>query len=223
MKITDDVKEVLDELVGRINALLEKKEYVVIGFPGGRSVKAFNEELRKEKRIDWRKVHIFMVDERLVRIIHEESNFRLIDESLLKWIKIPQENIHPFKIQSEPDYGIKRYVSEFKRYGGNFDIAIFGVGEDGHIGALYPKLSIKNDAEDFFILHDSPKPPRDRMTLSRKLASKIGMGIFLFVGEAKKDAFNKFRQAGMKTEDLPAKIAYDLKDAIVYENLGWKS
>jgi 6-phosphogluconolactonase len=143
----------------------------------------------------------------------------LIYDSLIKETKIPKENVHPFMIKDETDYGLRRYQEEFKKYGGKFDIAFFGVGEDGHIGALFPQYTIKNETDSFFILHDSPKPPKDRMTLSRKLAEKTGVGVFLFVGEGKKDAFKKFNDKNTKLEDCPAKIAYNLKDAVVFENL----
>ncbi len=219
MIITKDIQKVTDEIVKKINSLLKKKDYVVLGFPGGRSVKLLNDSLKKEKRIDWKKTHIFMVDERLVPINDAESNYRLLEETLLNGMEIPKSNLHPFILSEEKDHGLKKYESEFKKYGGKFDIAIFGVGEDGHIGALFPSGSIYDDSEHFFLLHDSPKPPKDRMTLSRKLALKTGLGIFLFVGDGKKHAFKKFSEKNIKIEEMPAKIAYDIKDAVIYENL----
>jgi 6-phosphogluconolactonase len=219
MIITSDIKEVVNHIVKKTETLLKKKDYVVMGFPGGRSIKVLTEALKKEDRLEWKKIHIFMIDERLVHITSTESNFKLIYETLVKETKIPKENVHPFMIKDETDYGLRRYEEEFKKYGARFDIAFFGVGEDGHIGALFPEYTIKNDADSFFVLHDSPKLPKDRMTLSRRLAEKTGLGVFLFVGEGKKDAFKKFNESKTKIEDCPAKIAYNLKDAIVFENL----
>jgi 6-phosphogluconolactonase len=217
--ITDDIREVVNYIVRKAESLLKKKKYVVMGFPGGRSIKVLTEALKKERRLDWKRIQIFMIDERLVHITSTQSNFNLIYETLVRKTKIPKENIHPFMIKDETDYGLGRYEKEFRKYGGKFDIAFFGVGEDSHIGALFPNYTIKNKAESFFILHDSPKPPKDRMTLSRKLAEKTELGVFLFVGEGKKDAFKKFNDTNFKVEDCPAKIAYNLKEAVVFENL----
>jgi 6-phosphogluconolactonase len=220
MIITSDISEVISEIVKKTESLLKKKDYVVMGFPGGRSIRVLAEALRKEEKLNWKKIHVFMIDERLVHITSSESNFKVIEDSLLRGTTgIPKSNIHPFIIKDETDYGLSEYEKEFSKYSGRFDIAFFGVGEDGHIGALFPNYTIENETENFFIFHNSPKLPKDRMTLSRKLALRTSLGIFLFIGEGKREAFNKFKDNNISLKMCPAKIAYELKDAVIYENL----
>ena len=82
-----------------IDQLLLNQENVILGIPGGRSVAGIFNKL-KEKDIAWKKVHIFMIDERLVSIEDPQSNFKIakenfIDELLDKDL-LPKENVHPF-------------------------------------------------------------------------------------------------------------------------------
>ena len=162
-------KKVADILAEAISKTIRNKDQVVVAFPGGRSVAAVFDVL-KEKEIDWNNVHLFMVDERMVKLDNEDCNFKLLKEELIGHINIPEENVHPFMVEE----GIKAYEEELKKVGGKFDIVLLSSGEDGHIAGLYPKHhSIKDESDYFITMDDSPKPPKDRMSSSRKLIEKI--------------------------------------------------
>ncbi|MDK1031047.1 MAG: 6-phosphogluconolactonase, partial [Planctomycetia bacterium] len=161
---------ITDSIVG----LLAEKELVVLAVPGGRSVSGIFALFRAQD-IPWRKVHIFMVDERLVPLSDDRSNFKLAREgftdALVAEGKLPQENVHPFVFDgSKEDSGLAGYEEELRDLGGACDIVLLSSGEDGHIGALYPNHHSFRDESEFYVaMHDSPKPPPDRMTMSRKL------------------------------------------------------
>lgn len=221
---TEDISYVIELIVENVKKTLKKKDSVIMGFPGGRSIKHITDALSAEKRIDWKKTHIFMVDERLVDITDNESNYKLIYESLLKKLvfsgKLPKKNIHPFNLSDTEDLGVSNYQEEFRKFGGKFDIAFFGVGEDGHIGGLFPNLSITSDSNDnFIILHNSPKPPKDRMTLSKKCVLDSGLLVLLFIGDGKRRAYNLFMDKKTSIEECPAKLAYDAREAIIFKKL----
>ena len=55
-------KNAADLIAEKINSLSKKRKPIILGIPGGRSVEGIF-KLLKEKNIDWKKVHIFMVDE----------------------------------------------------------------------------------------------------------------------------------------------------------------
>ena len=48
-----------------------------------------------QDRLDWGHIHLFFGDERYVRSDHPKSNFRMVKETLLEKIDIPEGNIHP--------------------------------------------------------------------------------------------------------------------------------
>ncbi|MBU0536780.1 MAG: 6-phosphogluconolactonase [Nanoarchaeota archaeon] len=203
---------------GAITDILENKDHVVLAVPGGRSVpNVFR--LLKEKDIPWEKVHIFMVDERLVPVDDKESNYRLAKEEFIDYLikkkKLPKENAHPFILDnSSPDKGIEAYAQELDSLGGMYDVVLLSAGEDGHVGALYPNHhSVEDQSEKFIVMNDSPKPPPDRMTMSRKLLLKAKTALVLFVGESKREALQKFLDEKVSFKQCPAKMIQDITDS----------
>ena len=215
MKIMKDVSMAVDLIVENIQQILEEKDYVIIGVPGGRSVKILFEVMKMDSRFLWHKIHIFMIDERLVPVTDEKSNYNLVKDQLLDEINIPKENLHPFILDETKNYGIQKYETELRKYGGIYDIIILGVGEDGHVGALYPNYTINNDSDYFIVIHDSPKLPKDRMTSSRKLLLRSKLAVVLFIGEGKRDAYENFINPDVSMNECPAKLVYDIKKTIV--------
>lgn len=215
----------LNIMANSIEELLRNQDQVVIAIPGGRSIQGVF-KLLGEDGIPWERVHIFMVDERLVSLNQQDSNFKLgkemfLDKLVAKGV-LPEENIHPFVLDRDiDDFGILHYEQELKRYGGIYDIVLLSAGEDGHIGALYPNHhSIKSEAEFYLTMNDSPKPPKARMTLSRKLLLKSKVTILLFFDRTKKEAYRKFRDNQVHYESCPAKLALLVEGSYVITDLG---
>jgi len=75
----------------KIEILLKSQKFVSFAVPGGRSVLGVFDKLKNEK-IDWKKVHFFMIDERLVPLESEESNFKLYWKARFRLRKISKRN-----------------------------------------------------------------------------------------------------------------------------------
>ena len=197
--------------------------------PGGRSIVGFLERLREDRSAlsseHWRKLQFFMVDERLVPVDHEDSNYRLVSELFFKDTiasgLLAEEQVHPFILDtSREDYGVGLYEEELKRNSPQFDIALLGVGEDAHVGALFPNHhSIKDPTPYFITMEDSPKPPPKRMSASVGLLrqAKIAMGLFL--GEAKKQALANYCNTALGLVECPAKILDEVPQGYVITDL----
>ena len=131
--------------------------------------------------IDWSKVDISLVDDRVVDKSHKDSNEKLVKDVLMsgyagnaKFISICNE--------SQELANIKRPYS----------VMLLGMGEDGHFASLFPKLILSNsdyfdiskDPEIFFTEPmGNPCHKRVSMNLSMILNSK---NIFLLVSNEKK-------------------------------------
>ncbi len=211
-------KEGVCVLASAMKRILSRQKSVVLAIPGGRSVQPLWKLLAAEK-LPWEKVQVFMADERVVPPTHEDSNYRLAYECFLKRLieegKLPEENAHHFV----PDMGVGSYNSELKKFGGKPEILILGVGEDGHVGALYPDHhSVKNDSEGYIAMDDSPKPPAGRVTMSRKLMQKADTALLLFIGEGKRNALGLFN-SGDDVFECPARLVKKVRNACVLTNL----
>jgi len=215
-------KKAADIILKSITKLLLSQKKVVLAVPGGRSVVGiFN--LLKEKDIPWKKVHIFMVDERLVPLNDPRSNFKLAEENFIGELMnkglLLQENVHSFLM----DLGTSYYEAELRKYNGRYDIVLLSSGEDGHVAGLYPNHhSIRNNSDFFISMSDSPKPPEDRMSASRKLLMKSKVAILLFFGEIKMGAYRKFLDDNIDVDSCPAKLVLSVNDSYVLTDLNLK-
>jgi len=184
---------------------LKSKQHVVIALPGGRSVAGIYENLR-DCPLPWGRVHIFLLDERLVPADHPESNYRLVQQHLGSGVISPL--IYPLHLDVDnPAQSVKDYNSQLERYGSRFDIVLASSGEDGHIASLFPNHhSMEEKTGGFFLFHDSPKPPLSRMTASQTLIRQSDTGIVLFFGDAKRRALNSFLKSQQPINECPARI-----------------
>lgn len=171
----DDLEIRAAEIIAQgVDKLLQKRSVVILGIPGGRSVLGVFRRLL-HKRIPWKKIYLFMLDEMLVSLDHRESNFNLARDSFLDALAVnrilPLNNVHPFVVnRSKRNFGIDDCEGELIRHGGVYDIILLSSGEDGHVTSLFPyHHSIIDESKFYLILHDSPKLPPDRMSISRKL------------------------------------------------------
>jgi 6-phosphogluconolactonase len=166
-----------------------------------------------------------MVDERLVPLEDEQSNFgglkRLLFDSLVEEGVIASEQLHPFVTRpSSSDFGCSAYHDELAKYGGRFSVVVVGVGEDGHIAGLFPHHRTLSETKATFLhFHDSPKPPADRMTASSPLVSGSDLAVVLALGEGKRVAWDAFRNELTSVTECPAKLALAAKECVVLTDL----
>jgi 6-phosphogluconolactonase len=134
---------------------------------------------------------------------------------------IPPENLHPFLFDDNKlDFGLDQYENEIKNFGGIFDIVLLSSGEDGHIGSLFPNHPSISSESDYCILVDnSPKPPKRRMSISKKFLLKSSIGVLLFVGNMKREAYLKFLKDNVDISDCPAKLVAQLPESYALTNI----
>lgn len=208
-----------------------ERPQVVVALPGGRSVVGLLKALAELAPSSgpqaelWRRLHFFMVDERLVAPEDPDCNYTQIDKLFFQQAvrsgAISPGQLHPFV----PDFSnlqasVAAYENELKRLGGNIDLVVFGVGEDGHIASLFPRHpSVLDRSPGFIVIHDSPKPPPGRMSASATLIRKSSVGFALFIGEGKRGALGNFSDPNLSIQDCPAKILDQLPRSYVFTDL----
>lgn len=189
----------------RVLLTLKKRKRVILGIPGGRSVKGIFSILSKQK-LSWNRIHIFFVDERFVPLSSDESNYNLAK----KYFKT---NLHPFNYKKP----ISNYTKEFKKYATKFDIILLSMGEDCHNSSLFPNhSSIKNRSNFFIKVTNSPKPPERRISASKKLLERSTTAILLAFGETKAQALQNLKNPHLSITECPSKLIYAIKDSYVF-------
>jgi len=204
-------------------------EPLVLGLCGGRSVVGLLGALEKESASQPRDViermRFFMVDERLVPITDEQSNYgglkRLLFDSLVEKKVITEDQLHPFMTDNSlKDFGCSKYLEELQSCGGRFTVVVLGVGEDGHIAGLFPgHLSLRETSKKFVHFHDSPKPPPDRMSASPALIAGADLSVVIALGEGKSAAWRAFNDESVGVSECPAKLARQAGSCVVVSDL----
>ena len=91
--------------------LSKTKSEFFLSLSGGSTPRIIFETIADDYRekIKWDKLHLFWSDERCVPPADDESNFGMTKKYLLDHIKIPQDNIHRIKGESDPGFEARRY------------------------------------------------------------------------------------------------------------------
>jgi 6-phosphogluconolactonase len=95
----------------RITAILDEtlsgKDYATLAVSGGSTPRLLFDQLAKAP-VEWKRVHLFWVDERCVPPTSEESNFRLAEEHLIKPAHVGTRQVHRICGELRPDAAAKR-------------------------------------------------------------------------------------------------------------------
>ncbi len=142
---------------------------VACAISGGGAALIFLPALR-ESRADWSRVSLFWTDERGEGPANPGSNFEVARRMLLDPLQSTRPRVFPMGAgQPALADAAAEYDGELDRAldGGPLDLAILGVGDDGHLAALFPgHAGLTNDDARVVAVEDSPRAPRRRLSLS---------------------------------------------------------
>ncbi len=184
------VASALQMLLEKIQETLEKKDRCVLVLAGGRSPGKLYVSWAKEGRTrsPWDRLHIFWGDERYVPPTHPASNYRMVTESLLQNVPIPESNIHPIPTDLSPIEQCADVYEEILRSHGGADIALLGVGPDGHTASIFPGDPVVKETERWVVAVPEPlgDPPLPRVTLTLPALSQAYWVFFWVAGASKR-------------------------------------
>lgn len=161
-----------------------------VAFAGGRTLRGVLERLSREDGpggIDWSSVQVLQADERAVPPDDPESNQRLIRESLLDPLgeAAPEMRRMPADA-ADPEQAARDHAREFEE---SLDLAVLGLGEDGHIASLFPGSAwLADPGPRVAWVTDSPKPPARRMTVTPRTLNEARHVLILATGAGKRAA-----------------------------------
>lgn len=134
---------------------------------------------------DWSRVDVWLGDERCVPPGDERSNLRLIQESLVAHLE-RRPSMHPVPTQLEPAAAATAYAASLR--GTTLDLALLGIGPDGHTASLFPNAPSLGAAELAVAAEAGLEPFVDRVTLTIPTLSAAHVVAFLVSGAEKAGA-----------------------------------
>lgn len=161
-------------------------------------------------KLDWSRVLVFWGDERCVPPSSEESNYKMASESLLKNVKIPDQNIYRIRGENDPLQEAKRYseiadkMLPHQNEIPQFDLCMLGLGEDGHTASIFPDQIALINSERLFEVSLHPVSNQKRITATAKLINNSKKVYFLVTGESKAEKVVQIIEKKEGWELLPA-------------------
>jgi len=127
--------------------------------------------------IDWRQLDIWWGDERFVPVGDPDRNETGARSDLLDHVDVDPQRVHPMPGPDGPDGdnpepAAARYATWLADAAGHdgpvpaFDVLMLGIGPEGHVASLFPGLPALHDERTVVAVHDSPKPPPLRLSLT---------------------------------------------------------
>ena len=171
-------------------SILEKDCFSIV-LTGGQSVLGLYKILSKADS-NWDKWHIYISDERFLPKEHKDRNDRIINKIWLENSSIPQKNIKYIQAELGLVEAQEEYEEVLKKIN-KFDVVLLSMGEDGHIASLFPNNSYPND-QTVVIESNSPKPPKQRLSMSYEQLNKSNYIFKLVIGKSKQQAVYLLQQ-----------------------------
>lgn len=173
-------------------AISEQRSYHLV-LSGGRTPVKIFERLSQMPlgRMNWDFLHIYWGDERCVPPNHSESNYLNLWNAVLRYIDIPEANIHRIKGENDPEMESRRYAEVLQTHAlsingfPRFDLVLLGLGEDGHTASIFPDAMHKLNTNELCYAAIQPQSRQNRITMSLKVLNNSKKILFLATGDSK--------------------------------------
>jgi 6-phosphogluconolactonase len=165
--------------------------------PGGSAAENLLPRLARAK-LDWPRTDVFFSDERFVPRSDPASSAAAAGRLLFDSLGLVGPRLHAMvgddaagaaPAPDAPESAARRYGAELVAILGPepvFDLALLGVGEDGHVASLFPGRPAAAERSTLVLVErDSPKPPPIRLTLSLPLLAAARTVVVAVFGAGK--------------------------------------
>lgn len=137
----------------------------------------------------WRDVDLWFVDERCVPPGDARSNYRLVRETLLDGLAVPP-NVHRVRGERPPEEAAADYDAELR--GRTIDLALLGVGADGHTASLFPHAPALEERGRRAVAADPGLEPYvPRVTMTIPALAEVELVLYLVTGAEKAEAVSR--------------------------------
>ncbi|MGI8680061.1 MAG: 6-phosphogluconolactonase [Jatrophihabitans sp.] len=151
------------------------------------------------RTLDWRQVHVWWGDERWVPAASDDRNDLPALAKLFDKVNVDPSKLHRMPASDadlvDAEAAAAAYATELASLASDgesvppLDVVLLGVGPDGHCASLFPDQPGPRVLDRSVIaVHDSPKPPPDRLSLTFPTLDAAAEVWFVTAGDGKADA-----------------------------------
>jgi 6-phosphogluconolactonase len=190
----------------------DKSDRFCVALAGGNTPRRVYELLACEpfvSQIDWSQVHLFFGDERAVPSDHPESNYAMVYGALISKVPLPAKNVHRISGEGDVNENALHYENHLRSFFAGeswprFDLALLGMGEDGHTASLFPNSRAMTETSRWVVATRNEQSGQDRITMTVPVFNHAKHVIFLVVGNKKAPRVKEVLRLQSSSDQLPA-------------------
>ena len=161
--------------------------------------------------VPWAEVHVFWGDERCVPPDDPSSNERAVREALLDRVPVAAAHVHPIRCDGDPARAALAYDALLRSSftdsdGSTFDLALLGLGENGHTASLFPGDPALHGPGRWAVDVHVPGQAFARVTLTPGVLNRARAVVFLVAGETKAGVLQRVLEGPRCPEVLPVQL-----------------
>ncbi|WP_210443288.1 6-phosphogluconolactonase [Nocardioides sp. SYSU D00065] len=207
------VGDLASALLDRIEAAQARGEVPHVALTGGTITEALHRELARrapDSSVDWSRVDFWWGDERFVPADSTDRNARQAREAFLDRVGVDPARVHEVPASDQvatAEDAAAAYDAALREHGGGtFEVLMLGIGPDGHTASLFPGHPALGARDAVAVaVHDSPKPPPDRVSLTFEAMERARAVWFIASGDGKAEAVARALAAEGSVEETPAR------------------
>lgn len=195
----ETTEQVHDALCGHIADLAEdaiaKRGSFSIVVTGGATVVPLYRRLACLDT-DWSCWRVYWSDERCVPPASEQRNSKLAFDAWLSDVPIPSTQLFPIPAELGPLAGAAQY-DRLLSGADDFDLVLLSLGEDGDVASVFSDVACegaKHVSDAALPVHNAPRPPISRVTLSLSRLARSRSVALVAVGRNKRSAVGRLAQ-----------------------------
>ncbi|MEF2552352.1 6-phosphogluconolactonase [Aurantimonas sp. A2-1-M11] len=203
----DDLAEALAVGVAAVLAgAIATRGAATLAVSGGSTPRRFFERL-SQAEIDWDHVQVMLVDERWVPASSDRSNAALVAESLLR-NHAAAAHFLPFYVDAAtPEAAHEDLAERFRQLARPLDVAVLGMGKDGHTASFFPDgdnldAAIDPQTAEPVVAMRAPGAGEPRVTLTLPVLVEARLLAVHIEGDEKLAVYEKALTGG-PVEELP--------------------
>lgn len=210
-------ESLVSDVISTANEAIKATGKFTIALSGG-SLLNMLENLGADQ-VDWAKVHVFWVDERLAPLDSEDSNAGAAKKIFLDKLNIPESQHHVIDASLPVDQAAKAYEGRMlalssevlpRNEGGIpvLDMVLLGMGPDGHVASLFPnrKELAENPTSWILPVQNSPKPPSERITMTLDILNAASKVVLVAAGKGKAEIVQRVLEVQSLPGAMPAQL-----------------
>ena len=182
-----------------------------VGLTGGTIADQIHREIARlapGSDVDWGRISFYWGDERFVAPDSDERNAKQARAAFLDVLGVDPARVHEIPSTADAD-SVEAAATAYSdtvrsEATGALDLLMLGVGPDGHIASLFPdRPEILITDRVAVAVRDSPKPPPERVTLTRPVING-SRRVWLVLAGTDKAAALGLALAGASYASVPA-------------------